>query len=147
MRKFLFILLCLGLIVPCFNCSKKEVTKEGVTEIKFWHIWGDKLGRPVIEQIINDYNKTHPKVRVVPLVVPFSEVGPFIQKVITAIAGGTPPDVLTFSGIPVLAGKGALIPLDELIKRDNFDIDSFVPYRVKICRWNGHIYAIKARNY
>ncbi|MCD6384352.1 ABC transporter substrate-binding protein [Candidatus Sumerlaeota bacterium] len=122
------------------GCTKKK--SEGVTEITFWHIWGAKYAQRAMNKIVEQYNQQNPGVKVVPLVVPFSETGAFIQKVLTAIAGGTPPDVLTFSGVPVLAGKNALLPLDGYIKRDNFDLHNFLRYRVKVASWGGHQYGI-----
>ena len=139
MKKLLMILIIMCLLIGN-GCKIKQGNEQ--TKVLFWHIWSLKNAQQVMNNIVQQFNKQNPDLKVIPLIVPFTETGPYIQKVLTAIAGGNPPDVLTFSGVPILAGKNALIPLDDFIKQSHFDIENFLQYRVKVVSFDEKCYGI-----
>jgi len=70
------------------------------------------------------------------------------RKSLLAIAGGTPPDLCGFweRNNHVYADMGALMPLDEFIKRDNgtggFDTENYIPIFLDSCRHRGQTWSL-----
>jgi multiple sugar transport system substrate-binding protein len=68
------------------------------------------------------------------------------DKVITLIAGGTPPDlfILYQELVPVNAAveRKLVYALDDYIKSDQYDLDAFLPQAVELNRWDGKLWAI-----
>ncbi|HEV8634040.1 MAG TPA: sugar ABC transporter substrate-binding protein [Chloroflexota bacterium] len=71
---------------------------------------------------------------------------PMTDKVITLIAGGTPPDlfILYQELVPVNAAveRKLVYALDDYIKSDKYDIEAFLPQAVELNRWDGKLWAI-----
>lgn len=69
-----------------------------------------------------------------------------LQKFITLQAAGTPPDTIMVESadIAYLAVKGALTPLDPLVKRDDreFKRAEFFPQMLEIGSWKGQLQAL-----
>jgi multiple sugar transport system substrate-binding protein len=61
------------------------------------------------------------------------------RKSILAIAAGTPPDIAGFwsYNLHAFADMGALRPLDDLIARDNFDLDRYIPVFIEMGQHRG----------
>jgi multiple sugar transport system substrate-binding protein len=68
------------------------------------------------------------------------------DKVITLIAGGTPPDlfILYQEIVPVNAAvdRKLVYALDDYIKADKYDIEAFLPQAVELNRWDGKLWAV-----
>ena len=60
------------------------------TQITFWHVW-DGARLPIIEQIVANFEAKNPGIKVQAELV--SQQG-LMEKYLTAIAGGAPPDVI-----------------------------------------------------
>ncbi|NMB13506.1 MAG: ABC transporter substrate-binding protein [Firmicutes bacterium] len=93
------------------------------TDITFWHVW-DGARLPLIEQVVQDFEAAHPDIKVNAELV--SQQG-LMEKYLTAIAGGLPPDVIQVNAsfLHAFAGRGVLLELDPYMDRDSFD-----PYAV-----------------
>jgi multiple sugar transport system substrate-binding protein len=67
----------------------------------------------------------------------FSGWDEYWTKIQTEVAAGSAPDVGIASCVyPVTYAKqGAVLPLDDLIARDNFKLDNFIPATVDLYRW------------
>jgi ABC-type glycerol-3-phosphate transport system substrate-binding protein len=65
-------------------------------------------------------------------------------KFITALASGTVPDLFKMNAPDVieLAEQGALAPLDDLIKRDKWDLKQYFDFVVQHTGYKGKVYAI-----
>lgn len=81
------------------------------------------LDRPAVEA----FERAHPGVRVVN--EPVSNQAEYREKVITAIASGSPPDVLLLDGIdvPAFAQAGVLFDLAPFASRVGIDLAGFYP--------------------
>jgi multiple sugar transport system substrate-binding protein len=76
------------------NSSGSEetaVNDEGKTVIDFWTFWGSEIRRPIIEQIITDFNESQDEIEVKHTYLPFGDIW---TKELAAIAAGDPPDVV-----------------------------------------------------
>ena len=89
-----------------------------------------------VRAAIQEFEKRHPGVRVkVGAPGGTSDIDP--QKLLTAVASGTPPDLIlqdrfTISG---WAARGAFLPLNDLVERDNIHEEDFYD-----ASWNEAVY-------
>ncbi|MCX7019143.1 MAG: extracellular solute-binding protein [bacterium] len=62
---------------------------------------------------------------------------------LTDAAAGVPPDVMyvTTEYLAQFVDKGVVLPLDELIARDNISMSIFLPQTVKCCTFDNKLYA------
>lgn len=108
--------------------------------IDFWYLWsGDgESGAGNIEAIIDAYNASQDKYEVVGLSVPD------MQKIVTAISGGTGPDITDafMTSVPNYAEENIARPLDDLIEADNLDMSVFNQSVLEKQQYNGVQYAL-----
>lgn len=107
------------------------------TKILFWYLWGgDSVAR--IDKLVADYNAKSDKYVVEALSVPD------LQKVTAAISAGNGPDVTDDFGsnIGKYVSAGIMEPLDEYIKKANYDISDFIPATIEAMKMDGKIYAL-----
>ncbi len=116
------------------------------TELVFW---GTNLGPDTkgTEARIHEFERRNPGIRVRTTMMGAGEMNP--QKLMTAIVGNVPPDVIKQDRFTVSdwASRGAFMPLDELIERDKAEpsapsADKFYPATWKEAQFEGKQYAI-----
>lgn len=96
-----FIILIAGLALILSGCSgfqtnnsggdEAAVNEDGKTVVDFWTFWGSEIRRPIIEQIITDFNESQDEIEVKHTYLPFGDIW---TKELAAIAAGDPPDVV-----------------------------------------------------
>lgn len=66
------------------------------------------------------------------------------RKSILAIAAGSPPDLAGFwsFNLHAFADMGALRPLDDLVARDKFDLDRYIPVFVDMAQHRGKLWCL-----
>lgn len=72
------------------EASDEEASEEAV-ELDFWTFWGSETRRPIIEQIIEDFNNSQDEIHVTHTHLPFGDIW---TKNLAAVAAGDPPDVI-----------------------------------------------------
>lgn len=139
MRAFwlLFLLLVSGL---AFAQDRRQ-------EIVFW---GQSFGPDSkgFEATIREFERRWPQYRVRVLSMGAGRMNP--QKLMTAIVGNVPPDVIYQDRFTISdwANRGAFMPLDDLIARDKGkdpftpDLDAYVPATVQEATYDGKLYGI-----
>lgn len=120
--------------------SKKEVkkTSDGKEVVTMWGSWsGDQIKE--LDQQLEIYNKSQKKYEVKYVMQENVE-----EKLLTGLAGGELPDLIMWDRYQtaLYASKGALKPTDELIKKDNVNLDDFYEEAVKEMTVNGKIYGL-----
>jgi len=137
MRKIILILTVFffiaGLISASETWAQKEKGKPKLLRLTFYYPVGvaGPLAR-VIGEMTDKFNKENEgKVEVVP--VYSGDYDPTMQKVQTAIMAGNPPDIfmVEISELPTLLAMGAVLPLDDYIKKTEkgYWEDFFAPFR------------------
>lgn len=96
-----FVILIAGLALILSGCSgfqtnnsggdEPAVNEDGKTVVDFWTFWGSEIRRPIIEQIITDFNESQDEIEVKHTYLPFGDIW---TKELAAIAAGDPPDVV-----------------------------------------------------
>ncbi len=130
---------------------EKVVTKEVVVTptppppepvtITFWHGYNPVETETLNTKVIPAFEAKYPNIKVEAQAVPYNE---FRKKLLTAIAGGTAPDLIRSDiiWVPEFANMGALVALDELMP--DFDVykDEVFPGPLSTNYWGGHYYGL-----
>ena len=111
-RKALAVVVCAGLGLGLAACGSSSGSEDGVVEIDFWDTQATPARTATLEQIIEDFETDNPDIRVNYVGLPSDS---YEQKVDTAIATGSTPDVITASITDTAnwVAQGALQPLDD----------------------------------
>lgn len=110
------------------------------TTIVFWY-GATQDERVAYERMIAEFEAENPDIKVNAMLVP---MGYIERKLILSIAGGVPPDVVRFYAHlgGELMSRGALEPLDELARRDKFDLQDFYNVGLEQNTYQGKLYGI-----
>ena len=100
-------------------------SSSGPTEIAVWHGYQDTEGQ-VFKKLIAQYNQDHPDVKVNEL---YSSNDLVLQKVLTAVRGGSAPDVAYMFGSwsPNIAQIPQVVDMAEYVSEPDWQWDDFYP--------------------
>ena len=126
-KKSLFLLMCLAVsslfVVGCSKKedTKKETTKDGKTEVVFWHSMSGNV-QEALDKIVEDYNKSQDKVVVkAEFQGTYEESLPKFQSV-----GGTKdaPTLVQVQeiGTKMMIDSGYIEPMQKFIDEDKYDM-------------------------
>lgn len=117
--------------------AKTAEPKKEKTVVDFWYLWGGAEAES-LEKMITEYNASQDSYEVKGLSVPD------VQKIIVAISSGDGPDLTdNFSNNTAsYAEKGILLPLDDFIARDDYDMSDFIPAALETGKYKGITYAL-----
>jgi len=143
MRVLIAVALCAAaLVAGCGSSGDKAASSGGVTTVHFWHGQTDPADK-VMDGLIADFNKSHPKIKVV------ADRGggvadTMVQKVTSALAGGTYPDIAYIFGSDVsnLARSPKVVDLTDVVKQPGWNWDDFWPGGRDVVTVNGRVRAI-----
>jgi len=107
------------------NSNNKKADK---VEISFWHNWATGPAGDSIKKSVLDFNNSHPNIVVKPLFVATDGGDSITSKLLTAVAGGNPPEVMLASRYGVAEYMDALTLVTDLAKKDNITKDMFYPW-------------------
>jgi len=104
--------------------------------------WGDVKEVEIIQNSVARFREQNPDIEVKLEKLPAGDA--YIEKLLTQIAGGTPVDVMFVNAERYInfSDKGILLPLNELIEKENFPLNKYYPQIVKRFTRNGNIYAL-----
>jgi multiple sugar transport system substrate-binding protein len=140
MKKILTLLI-IALMLFSLSCGKKQVQKTTVT---FWHGLGGPLG-DALNEMVKDYNKTHPEAVVVLNQVSSYEA--LSQKLMASIQAGKQPDIAQVfeSWTSKFIEADVIVPIEDLIKQDDKFADKaltdFYPVFVQSNTFNGKLWS------
>jgi len=137
MRKLLSVFFLI-LIVGLTSCQKKE-KRENEIEVTFW---GSIEEIKIMQKLASEWNSQHKDIKIVLQHIP---TGNYVQKILTRIAGGDPPDII-FSEVNdfvMFNSKNIFLDLSQFIKKDKeFSLDKFFPQIIKRFKKGESIYLI-----
>jgi multiple sugar transport system substrate-binding protein len=102
------------LLIAVFNNSNRQQRLYPERQaVRFWHTFRGKW-QIIVENIVREFNDSQNKYEVIPLCVSDGNT-----KFLLAVAGGSPPDLMTQWNpvIPNWANKKIIIPFDELMSK------------------------------
>lgn len=125
---------------PAVAVGVYPMSKSMKGTVRFWHAWGGAR-TVLVEQMIKDFQAVYPGVTVEHTIL----VTGRLEKFLTSIAGGDPPDVgMTMSSdLPAFAQDGAVESLEPFVTRDKLDLEKiFYPSEVAARRFGGKLYML-----
>ena len=144
-KKSIAMLLALLMVVSAVFAggSKEAATEESddgtVTISMTW--WGDTKRNEVYNQVIDEYEKANPGVKVER---PFSTWSNYFDRLSTQIAGGVAPDVMGMHQryASEYAGRGALLDLQPYVDSGVLDLSDVPQSVIDTGRINGTLYML-----
>lgn len=121
----------------------------GTGQVTITHYTIDSPDRTFIEQLIPEFEKTHPDIKVKVEKAPYEQ---FDSKLQTLIAGGNSPDVTShygYGGFAEYYNKNMLLDLTDLMQEDGFNAaDYSIPeHLMEIYKVEGRTYGIPVNIY
>jgi len=122
------------------NSKEAETNGEGKVVVNFWSFWGSEIRRPVIEKIVEDFNKSQDKIEVKHTFVPWGDIW---TKELAAIAAGNPPDVVIndINGTALRGMKNQAMNLSGFLDKDDIS-ERFYPELWKATLYEDESYGI-----
>jgi len=102
-------------------------------------VWGYGLDDARAKARLATFEAAHPEIKV-------EAVGGSLdpQQLLTAVASGDPPDVISVDRAQIgsWAARNAIDPIDDLIKRDSYDMTQFYPFTVDQVKYKDQTYGV-----
>lgn len=119
--KIIFVIILISFLV--LTCSKKENPK---TVLDFWQFWTDPQIKPTLLEIIGDFEKDNPGIKVKLTDLTWSEGH---DKIVVAFASGTTPDVLELGSdwVPEFSSQDVLLDVTEKAEKIQNDFLMWEP--------------------
>ncbi|GGA47704.1 ABC transporter substrate-binding protein [Paenibacillus physcomitrellae] len=120
--------------------SGSSVSPEGRVVLDYWTWWGSETRRPIIEKLVDDFNKSQDKIFVKHSYYPYSDI---FTKELAAVSAGNPPDIMMndINTVQQRASKNQAMNLSKYVERDKVQ-DRFFPELWNTVLYNGEPYAL-----
>jgi ABC-type glycerol-3-phosphate transport system substrate-binding protein len=118
------------------------VEADGKVHVTYWEKWTG-FENDALQQVVARFNASQERIKVT--VFATSQID---RKTIIATAGGDPPDIagLWQRNVSTFADAGALLPLDDFIRRDGGTpkqwLERYYPVYAGMCQHAGTVYAV-----
>lgn len=108
-------------LINLFGCQTSRKDLEGKEVIEFWTISLQPAYNDYINGLIDEFQKENPHVVIEWVDVPINVMR---QKLMAAIAGGVPPDVVNLNSelAQVMAQNKALASMDRMVQQEDKDL-------------------------
>ncbi|MEH2259615.1 ABC transporter substrate-binding protein [Nostoc sp.] len=136
-------MLLLGIVLSSFlillsGCQGIAQRDDGVIHLTLWQAINPPANRDVFEKLVDKFNQTHSDIKVESVFL----AQPQLPKILTAVVGNVPPDILAF--YPQITGQlvdlGAVIPLEDWL--DKLPIKSEIsPNLLEELQLDGHLWS------
>lgn len=137
------VMIILSICLVFSMMALSPVSADDVTTITYWHT-STGWGGTVQDEMVANFNKTHPHIKVEVVRVPSIHVAD-ISKLLAAITAGVGPDVYFVDRFTVAqrAHEGILMPLDSYFERFAIDpAEKYLDFVLPECEWQGQMYAV-----
>ncbi len=106
-----------------FGPRPAKERSDGRLVLDYWEKWTQNEA-DAMRAIVDRFNQSQQR-----LFVRYFSTGTIDQKAMIAIAGGNPPDILGLDNfsVPAYAESGAVLPLDDMVKRSSIRREAYVP--------------------
>lgn len=136
-------MLLIGIVLSSFliflsGCQGLPQKDDGVIHLTLWQAINPPANRDVFEKLVDKFNQTHPDIKVESVFL----AQPQLPKILTAVVGNAPPDILAF--YPQITGQladlRAIIPLEDWL--DKLPIKSEIsPNLLEELQLDGHLWS------
>jgi multiple sugar transport system substrate-binding protein len=130
-------------LVAAGSALAATTRSSSTSTITFWHAYSSDSPevKTITNVLIPRFEKTHKNIKVEAVAIPYDSLH---QKLLTATAGGTLPDVVRSDiiWVPELANLGVLTPLDKQLKDFKSLAAVTFPGALATNAWKGHYYGL-----
>lgn len=134
----ILISLCLICLCSCQIVAQKDID---IIHLTLWHGINPPPNRDVFQKLVNKFNQNHPDIQVESIYA--GQLDQQIPKILTAVVGNVPPDILFFN--PQITGQlvelQSILPLEDWL--DKLPLKSEI---IQNCfgemQLNGHIWSV-----
>lgn len=137
---FVYSILLTSFVLP--GCGVSDPSGSSATEVKV-SFWGTPEEIEIITQAIDEWQKTHPEIKIVFEHTPYTG---YTSKILTRIAGGAAPDIIAteVDYFVTFASKGVLEDLAPYVTADpgSFKKEDFFPQIIDRFTRDGKLLAI-----
>ncbi|MEH1935958.1 MAG: ABC transporter substrate-binding protein [Nostoc sp.] len=136
-------MLLLGIVLSSFliflsGCQGLTQKDDGVIHLTLWQAINPPANRDVFEKLVDKFNQTHTDIQVESVFL----AQPELPKILTAVVGNVPPDILAF--YPQITGQladlGAIRPLEDWL--DKLPLKSEItPNLLAELQLDGHLWS------
>ncbi|AJY73346.1 ABC transporter substrate-binding protein [Paenibacillus beijingensis] len=131
------------------NAASGSNSNDGGEPVTITYYTIDSPDRTFVEQLIPDFEKKHPNIKVKVATAPYEQ---FDSKLQTMIAGGSAPDVTShfgYGGFAEYYNKDMLLDLTDMLSEDGFKASDYnIPDSVMdIYKVNGRTYGVPVNSY
>jgi multiple sugar transport system substrate-binding protein len=134
------VLSCAVLVLAaCGGSSGSGSSASGVIHLTMWQQWGGGHEEAALDSAIKEYEHLHPDIQITETPVTND------AKILSAISGGNPPDIIDLGTTLELASwatEGAVTPLNSYISKSKLAMSKFVPDALKPVTVGGKVYAL-----
>lgn len=137
--KCFFVLLTLFVLFGCGKATSDSSNSAAEVKVSFW---GTPEEITIITVALADWQKTHPKIKIIFEHTPYTG---YISKILTRIAGGAAPDIIAteVDYFVTFATKGVLEDLNPYAAQDAaFDKKDFFPQILDRFTYQGKLLAV-----
>jgi multiple sugar transport system substrate-binding protein len=139
----LAVLTGVGVLAACgTDSTSSSSSKGGGTTIQIWEGY-TQVEAKAFAHLVSEYEATHPGQKVNTLYVNSDNT---LQKVLTAVRGGSPPDIAYLYGswAPNVAQIPSVVNLTQVVKRPGVNWDDFYTGERAVATVNGKVIGIPA---
>jgi multiple sugar transport system substrate-binding protein len=128
------------LLAACGSSGTSAANANGKVHLVFWQQWGSNGPNEVaLQKAITEYEHLHPNVTITSTYITND------AKILAAISGGNPPDLIDLGTSVEVGGwgaAGALMPLNSFINASGLNMKIYVPASVKAVSEGSNIYGL-----
>ncbi|WP_297486672.1 sugar ABC transporter substrate-binding protein [uncultured Cetobacterium sp.] len=138
MKRLIVLLLGIGVLIGitgCGNEDKKEIKKK-ILKVALW----DANQKPIVENIIEDFEKRNPNINVIVEITPFSQ---YWTKLETSATGGQLQDIFWINApnFKKYASANMILPIQNLVDNKSINIEELPKGMIKMYSYNGELLA------
>ncbi|MEH2166323.1 MAG: ABC transporter substrate-binding protein [Nostoc sp.] len=126
-------------LIFLYGCQGIVEKNDGVIHLSLWQSINPPTNRDVFNKLVDKFNQTHTHVKVESIFVG----QPQLPKILTAVVGNAPPDILSFD--PQLTGQfmelGAIRPLEKWLDKSPLKSE-ISPNLWEELKLDGHLWSI-----
>jgi multiple sugar transport system substrate-binding protein len=133
-----------SVVTACSTSSSSSATTSpsagnNKVTLTMWQQWGGGHERTTLDALIKKYEAVHPNITINEVPVTNN------AKILASITGGNPPDIIDLgNSLPLgaWASVGAVMPLDDFIKKSGLDTNQYIQSALGGMKVDGKIYGL-----
>jgi len=132
MKKFILLPILAITVLLITSCGGGET---GPVTLEWWQFWTDPAIKPTIEEMVADFEETHPNIKIKLTDMTWANGH---EKIVIAFSSGTAPDIVELGSdwVPEFSYSGNLAPITEAVVADTGQFFGWKP-----TLYNDDIYA------